>query len=127
MGVVRWLFYDPVTTDEYELDINPAEGGSPQYRKNIVYQNTSAPDGKVLMFEGRDNVQELEVTGTILEEDHYNALLEWYQKRHQIRVTDDLGRQFMIYITAFEAKRERAFHYPWKHSYVLRYTEIDWE
>lgn len=126
MAVVRWVFTDPTTSDEYEFDINPAEGGSPQFRKNIAYQNTSAPDGKVLMFEGRDATQELEITGTILEEDHYNALYEWWNKRHQVQVTDDLGREFMIYITAFEPKRERAIHYPWKHSFTMRYTELDW-
>ena len=127
MAVVRWQFYDPTTLSSYELEINPADGGSPSYRKAIVYQNTSAPDGKVLMFEGQDETKEMEITGTILTEEHYNALLLWYTKRHQIQITDDLGRVFMVYITAFEPKRERAVHSPWKHSYTLRYTVLDWD
>lgn len=126
MAVVRWRFYDPLVPETYIFDINPNEGGTPAFKKNVAYQNTAAPNGRTLMFEGRDEYQTFSFSGTILIEAHYNAFLYWWQKRHQIHVTDDLGRQFWIYITTFDPKRVRAAHHPWKHTYTCEATVVDW-
>lgn len=124
--VVRWSFHDPTIPETYVLEINPNEGGSPEYKKTITYANTSAPDGKTLIFEGRDEVQTISFSGTLLTVTHLTALTNWFQKRHQILVTDDLSRQFWIYITSFSPKRERAAHSPYKHSYTVEATVLDW-
>lgn len=124
--VVKWEFFDPVTLEIVPFEINPAAGGSPSYQKNVQYKDTSAPDGKVIVFEGRDRPRELEFTGTILTESQYNMFVEWWDKRYQISVTDDLGREFVIMIDSFAPTRERAVHYPWKHSYTVRATIVDW-
>jgi hypothetical protein len=125
--VNRWRFSDPLTLETYEFEINPKEGGSPQYKKHINYQNTSAPNGKTLVFEGRDEPQVMTFTGTILTQTQYDAMVTWFNKRHQIQITDDLQRTFTIYIMTFEPKRERAFHYPYKHSFVCNYIVLDWQ
>lgn len=124
--VVKWRFDDPVTLDSHVFEINPNEGGSPDYTKNIQYRNTSAPNGKTILFEGRDNPPSLEFSGTLLTESQFNMFVEWWNKRYQVEVTDDLGRQFTIVIESFSPKRERAFHYPWKHSYTVRAIIVDW-
>lgn len=124
--VVRWTFYDPTIPETYTFDINPSEGGTPTRRKKIEYQNTAAPDGKVLVFEGRDEPQEFTFTGTILTEAHYTTLVNWFSKRRQIKVTDDLGREHWIYIKSFDATRQRAVHYPWKHSFTIEAVVLDW-
>lgn len=124
--VVKWQFNDPATLETHTFEINPNEGGSPEYTKNIQYRNTSAPDGKTLLFEGRDNPQTLEFSGVLLTESQYNMFRDWWDKRYQVYVTDDLGREFSIVIEAFIPKRERAFHHPWKHSYTVRATIVDW-
>jgi hypothetical protein len=126
MAVVRWTFFDPLTLEEYTFGINPNTGGSRQFRKTINYQSTAAADGKTLVFEGRDEVNKMEFSGAILEQGQYDAMVTWFSKRHQIQVTDDLGRQFWIYITSFAPVRQRAIHYPWKHSYTVEYVEVDW-
>ena len=126
MPVVRWEFYDPVTTDTYEFLMNPSEGGSPGYSKSITFSNTSAPGGKVLAFEGRDNVRELEISGVLKEASQLAAFETWFLKRNQIRVTDDLGRQFMVYITDFTPTRRRAVMTPYKHDYTMRMFILDW-
>lgn len=126
MHVVRWTFEDPTVGETYTLDINPREGGTPARSKNIAYAATAAPDGKVLMFEGRENPPGFEISGTILTEEQLTAFQHWYDKRHQIRVTDDLGRQTWVYITAFEPKRAWAVNHPWRHSFTMRATVLDW-
>lgn len=126
MAVVRWVFDDPVTLDSYTFDINPNEGGSPSYEKNITYESTCAPDGLVVRYEGRENPQKLQWSGTILEEDHYNAYVTWWQKHYQINVTDDLGREFSIEVDSFIPTRENSHQHPWKHSYTVNATIVDW-
>jgi len=126
MARVAWEFTDLVTNDTYSLPVNPNDGGSPSFRKNISYQVTAAPDGKVLMFEGRDEPMQSQFSGVILTEEQYEAFVEWYSKRHQIKIKDDLGREFVCYITSFDPKRKRSALHPWKHDYTCEYTIIDW-
>lgn len=126
MAVVKWTFYDPTTASTYVFAVNPSEGGSPSYSKNVNYQNTAAADGKTLVFEGRDEAQRLEWSGTILEQNQLDTFTTWFNKRHQILLTDDLSRQLWIYITKFTPKRERAIHSPYKHSYSMEATILNW-
>lgn len=126
MARVGWILYDPVDSETYNFPINPNDGGSPSYKKNMVYENTAAPDGKVLMFEGRDDPKQTSFSGILLTEGQYNSFVTWFQKRHQVAITDDLGRTFSIYITSFDPKRKRSAIHPWKHEYTCEYTIIDW-
>ncbi len=122
---MEMAFFDPATNADVELPINPNEGGSPSYRKTINYQNTSSPYGRTLIFEGQDEPKQMECSGVILTQFHYELLVNWFHLRRQIRLTDDLGRVNWIYITAFEPKRELSKTYPWRHSYTLKYTLLD--
>lgn len=126
MPVVRWTFQDAVEAETYELEVNPREGGSPQYQKSINYQSCTAPDGKTLIFEGADKPIELEWSGVILSQTMYETLIDWYQKRRQILLTDDLNRSMWIYITQFSPRRQRAYSHPYKHEYTIRATILDW-
>lgn len=126
MPVVRWQFADPVSLETYTFSINPSSGGSPSYGKTFDFANTAGPDGKVLVFQGRDKVKKLSFDGKILTEDDYNAMILWFNKRNQITLTDDLGRTFTIIIEEFSPKRERASSSPWKHSYTVSASIVDW-
>jgi hypothetical protein len=126
MAVVRWTFEDPTAAQTYEFEINPNDGGSPGYERNVSYQNTSAPDGKTLIFEGAPRAQELEFSGTLLTQEQYDAFVTWWQKKNQVKMTDDLGREWWIVITRFAPTRERSVHYPWKHSYSVTAVIVDW-
>lgn len=125
--VTRWIFEDPSASETYTWEINPRDGGSPQYEKTINYQNTTAPDGKTVIFEGLDKPLELEWSGVILSQDHYETLIEWFEKRRQIKLTDDLGRIYWVYITAFLPSRRRAVGRPYKHDYTMKATVLSWE
>lgn len=127
MPVVRWVFEDPVTLVSYTFAINPSDGGAPGYQKTINYQNTAAPDGKVISFEGRDQPRVMEFSGVLFTEAEYDAFFEWWNKRYQVSVTDDLGRTFSILINSFVPTRRRARSHPWKHDYTIQATIVDWE
>ena len=126
MARVAWVFSDPVSLDSYSFEINPVEGPNLSYVKTFQYTNTSAPDGKVIVFEGRDNPQKFVCSGTLLSEAQLNALVSWWDRRNQIDVTDDLGRTFSIIIESLETTRQRAIHHPWKHAWNLTATIVDW-
>ena len=126
MPVVRWTLYDPIDLVTYTFAKNPTSGGSPQGKKRINYQNTSAPGGRTLIYEGQDEVMQIPWEGTLLTEAEYNALWTWWDKRRQLRLTDDLGRQFWIYIQSFEPRRVLAATAPWKHTYSIQAVVLDW-
>ncbi len=126
MAVVRWTFYDPGSGDTYEFHINPNTGGSLPFKKNFMYHTTAAPDGKTLIFQGRPEIQTLEFSGTILEQAHFDAFVAWWRMQNQVRITDDLGRQFWAVIQDFEPQRVASAIYAWKHTYTCRAVIVDW-
>ena len=115
--VVRWTLFDPITDETYTFPFNPNEGGTPALTKNITYKASAALDGTTLMFEGRAEPQRLEFSGVILEEAHLEALTDWFEKRNKIVLTDDLGREFTVYLTEFSASRVRRGTRPYYHTY----------
>lgn len=125
--VQRWVFHDLQTDALYTFTVNPNEGGTPPLQKKIGYQATTAPDGALIAFEGRDEAQASEFTGTILYRQQYDAMINWFGRRHVIEMTDDLGRIFTIYIQSFEAKRVRSASHPWKHTYSVKYLVLGME
>lgn len=126
MSVVRWTLYDPVAIVTYTFALNPNLGGTPSRRKRITYQNTSAPGGLTLIYEGQDEVSELSWDGTLLTEAELIALNSWFDIRRQLLLTDDLGRSFWVYIQTFEPKRVRAATAPWKHTYSMKVVVLSW-
>lgn len=124
--VVRWTFEDPTTLEVYTFEVNPREDNTPGWEKNFGYQNTSAPDGKVLVFEGRDNVRRGSFSGTLFTQEHFDTLQEWWAKRRQITVTDDLGRSYSVVLETFKPTRKRSYHHPWRHDYEITYVIVDW-
>lgn len=123
---VAWNFFDPATLVTYTFTVNPNEGGTPTYKKNLTSTPTAAPGGVTLRFEGADEPLMFSWSGFVLTKEQLDAYIEWFNKRRQIRLTDDLGRVHYIYITKFTPKRERAFHSPWKFSYTCEAVALDW-
>lgn len=114
---IPWVFTDPVENTTEEMQVNPNSGAAPEFSKNIVKKATVGPGGAVVIFEGNDNPQQMEFSGVILTEAHYNFLLTAYQKRHVVALTDDLGRTFQIYFESFKPTRKLSRTYPWRHDY----------
>lgn len=124
--VVKWKFEDFIADDEYTFQINPNKGGSPELKKNIIQRNTTAPDGKTILFEGREEPQSMTFSGTLRDQAQLDDLQSWYQRSNQIRLTDDLGRSYSIYITGLTTTRIRAAQAPWKHEWEMTAVIVDW-
>lgn len=124
--VVRWTFLDPNTSTTTEFEVNPQEGGSLPLEKNITSHSTVAYDGATILMEGNEPPQEMTFSGNVYTHAAYLNMVTMFSKRHQIQITDDLGRTFMVYFTNFEPKRVRSRNYSWKHSYVVTALIVDW-
>lgn len=119
MTRIAWRFEDPTEGTVEFMSLNPNEGASPSYRKNLTKERTTAPGGasQVLLYEGADQVNEFGFSGVILTQAQYEFLYNAWDKRHLVQLTDDLGRTFTIYLESFTPKRVRSAIYPWRHSY----------
>lgn len=127
MATWRWTLYDPIEDVTVVLPLNPSEAQIPARKKVFTNTPTTAPagEGRTLIFQGPDEVGEHRWEGIILEQSHLELLDEWAAKNHQIRLTDDLGRQFWFVIKTFEATRVKRNSHPWAHTYVLTGIALD--
>lgn len=126
MPTPRWSFFDPNTDTTYDFEVNPNAGGSPGRSRKMIYTPTAAADGKTLAFEGRADPRTFDFSGVILHQSQYEAIDSWAEIRNQIKITDDLAREFWVVFESWVPKRERARHFPWKHSYTAKVTILDW-
>ncbi len=127
MARVAWVFYDPFEDESYSWEVNPNDADSPSYMKNVFYSSSAAPDGKIIMMEGKDEPSRVSFSGVTLTEAQYDEMIRWFNKRNQLELTDDLGRTMSIYITSFAPKRVRSTNYPWRHTYSVEAVVLDAE
>lgn len=126
--VVRWRIFDPTTGTEWVFPMNPKSGALPDRQKNLVKQAVAASDSKhVLLFEGSENPRVISWEGTILTEEFYRDMLDWFDKKNQVLLTDDLGQQFWVYLTKFSPKRVNRYNWDWAMTYEVECLVIDWD
>lgn len=123
MARIAWIFEDPTEGTVEYMQINPNEGASPAFQKTLTKKTTSA--GRPLVQEGQDPVKQFDFSGVILQKSHYDFLYNAWAKRHPVRLTDDLGRQFTIYFESFNPTRMLSRTYPWRHTYQATTVVID--
>jgi hypothetical protein len=119
MARIAWRWEDPTEGTVEFMSLNPNEGASPTFAKQLTKETTSAPGalGSVLIFEGADQPTEFQFSGAILTQEQYEFLQRAWERRHLVLVTDDLGRVFQLYLETFNPRRVRSKTYPWKHTY----------
>jgi hypothetical protein len=119
-----WQIYDSVTTISYSFDIDPDSFTIKSQQKAINTTATSA--GQRQLSEGRSVPPVLSWSGTIMTESDLNKWREIASIRHQVRLTDDLGKIYWIYITSFRPNRQLKRYVPWFHTYSVEATILDW-
>lgn len=122
--VARWTFEDASVPETYEFPINPVEN-SYSLKKDIVQQKTLAPDGQTILFEGRDEPRNFSFSGTLLSAAQHNKFIEWFEKRRQIKVTDDLGIETLIYIVGYSTERGWRQSHPNRRTYTVEAVVVE--
>lgn len=121
---VPWVFQQLHDPDVYEFAINPLNARMPSVQRIYTKQKTSS--GRDVVFQGRDPAQTMGFSGTILTEEHLEIMDVWFSKEKQISITDDLGQQYWVYLTSFNASRNYSSQFPWRHEYSAEATVLSW-
>lgn len=118
---VAWTFYDGTNT--YELLVNPNSATMPSLAKKLSKKPTAA--GGQVKYEGRADPKKISFSGVILEEAQYRSFQTWFLLNKQIQITDDLGQQFWVYLSAWNPTRRRDTTYPWFTDYSAEGFVLD--
>lgn len=122
---IRWTFDDPASGDSYQFEANPSAGGTPGKKKNITISPTTAWNGANVLFEGRREPREIAFSGVLLNQSMLDAMIDWWSKQHQVKLTDDLGRSYWVWISEFNPQRGRSVN-PLRHKFECKTTILDW-
>lgn len=120
-----WVFDDVHASLTYELEINPQNATMPGIMKTLTATPTAR--GRPILSQGRNKPQQMQLSGTILTQEQLETVRSWCEKEKQIRITDDLARQFWVYLSNFDPRRVRSVEYPWRHEFTLTCTVVSWE
>lgn len=124
--MTKWEFYDHVTGDTINLEVNPSDVSMTDITRSVSQQGTTSPTGKRVMFEGRRAPQTMTLDGVTFTKGQYQTFAHWANKNYQFRLTDDLGRVFWVYVTRFAPNRRANFYQPWLADYSIEVTVLDW-
>lgn len=134
--VNKWELYDFVTDSTLEFEINPSDAKMPGIARNITEQGTTSPSGNRILFEGRRSPQTISISGVVLTQDQYEVLETWSNKRYQLKLTDDLLREYWVYIKEFSPTRRStkigsvsgglSSKLSWLADYSIEMEVLDW-
>ncbi len=117
----RWIL-SSVDLGTIEWYLNPNSGGLPVWEKQLDV--TSSAGGAPVIFEGRQRPITMPFSGVILEKDHWDFFLEWYESGYAVQITQDLrdesNTRLVIpyaYLTKFAPKRKVRHSHPWAADY----------
>jgi hypothetical protein len=129
--VTRWTFDDidevgpsPYT---YTVAINPNEGGSPTVEKTLAITSNTGPNRGAIVQEGQSSPPQMQFSGVILVQEHFEALEAWFDRRILIEITDDLGRKFRGVFSGWAPQRIRRAFNPWYHQYQATFTILGYK
>lgn len=119
--MAQWTLTDNSTGSPVVLtfDINPNEFDKPGRKSNLVAQIVSAPNGGIVVFQGRDAPLELIFKGAVLTQSWYEDLDLWKDKHYPLTLTDDEGTQWTILFQTWTWKRIKRRN-PWRFDYTAK-------
>lgn len=121
---VPWVLREADGVESYEFAINPLTAQMPSIKRTIAREKTAT--GNPIVFQGRNAAQTMTFGGTIMTQEHLEALRTWTLKETQVHITDDLGRGYWVYFTAFKPSRQRSSQFPWRHEFTAEAVVLNW-
>lgn len=119
MARTAWVWTDNVLSETLEMEINPNAFDAPSRKANILQESTTAPNGQLVIFQGRDQAKTAKLSGAINSESFYNDMLAWTEKWYPLVLADDLGQSWNILVTASTFNRLRRSIHPWRFDYTI--------
>lgn len=126
MTTHRWKFTDLTDSSSAVFITNPDSGGSPTLAKTFTPFPTVVAGGNVILFEGANKPTVIDFSGFLDDQSQLSMFETWANKLHQVQLTDDLGRNYMVVITSFTPQRIWRGRRFWRHTYSVKATIIDW-
>jgi hypothetical protein len=127
--MAKWKLYDPEEDQYFSFEYNPSkDDGSFALNKSTAYQvnagsyrdNSNRDNIANIIFESHKEVKKFSFSGNIYNKDEFDRLELWFSKKYDLILTDDLNRNFRIYVSSFSPSRIRSRQFPYKHSYTVK-------
>lgn len=116
MGI-KWTLTDSVIGDSYTFNANP-NSDEESYQKNLQFEAVVLPGNLPLLYEGQDTPTTVTFNGTLISQTQWQTFVSWFNRRHQVLLTDDRGYSRFIYIYQLQGTRKPSAQFKWR---------IDWQ
>lgn len=117
--MVQWKLTDYSTGSAVDLtfDINPNKLSHPGRASNIRSDLTTASNGQVIIFQGRDKFRKLTFEGLVNSQSFYTSIDTWKDKHYPLDLTDDEGNVWTVLTEDFKWTRVKRRN-PWRFDYT---------
>ncbi len=131
---VKWTFTDEVEGTTSVFTLNPESASID--RGGLQSSQISTTNGRRIIQKGRRNPDAMVINGTTFQEDEFVAFAQIASKMYQVKLTDDLGREFWVFITGYSPERQptrfgsyagaSGSRLDWRMRYSINMTMLDW-
>lgn len=118
MATIKWTLTDAIVGDSYTFSANP-NSDEEDYEKNLQFEAVVVPGALPLLYEGQDNPTSITLSGTFLSQTQHQTFVSWFNRRHQVLLTDDRGYGRYIYIYRYQATRKPSNLYKWRYDWTM--------
>lgn len=114
--MAQWTLTDNSTGTPVVLTFfwNPNKFDPPGRSTNITSDLTTAPNGQVIVFQGRDKLRTTTFEGAVGNQAFYEELNEWKDKHYPLTLTDDQGNAWTVLFQEWKwtrVKRRNAWRF----------------
>lgn len=119
MSSNRWVLTDAVRSDSYTFNANP-NSDQEQYQKNLQFEAVLIPGSLPLLYEGHDTPTAMTLSGTLLSQTQWQTFVNFFNRRHQVLLTDDRGYGRFIYISNLQGTRKPSALFKWRMDWQMQ-------
>lgn len=115
--MVRWTLALLDNSESYVMELNPNAAGNALANRAVEW--TSSRLGYTGTRSGR-TPQPWEFSGVLRSQAQFEAMVLWLNKRKKVRVTTDLGQQYVVRLVSFVPDQSRSrVQAPHRHTYTV--------
>lgn len=117
--MAQWTLTDNSTGTPVVLTFewNPSAFRLPGRTANLTTETTTAPNGQVLLFQGKDQPKTANFEGAVGTQTFFSDLNTWKDKWYPLELSDDEGTTWTIIIKTWTWTRIKRRN-PWRYDYT---------